>query len=251
MAGPAALTTTAPQEVAHPDAGTLTVWSDIGCPWATLALHTLHAAAGERGQPLRVDHRAFPLELFNRAPTPKHILDAEVVAIAGHRPELGWRLWSSPDWTYPVTTLPALEAVQAAKRPEVGGLAGSDELDTALRRAFYAECRCISVHSVILDVAAQCPHVDASALERALAEGAGRAEVYRDWAAARRLPVQGSPHLFTAGGFAAHNPGVTYHWTGGPPTGFPRLERYDASWAADLLAGLDAGHPAGGARVPG
>ncbi len=49
----------------------MTVWSDLGCPWATLALHTLRASAAERGQELVIDHRAFPLELFNREPTAK------------------------------------------------------------------------------------------------------------------------------------------------------------------------------------
>lgn len=216
----------------------MTVWSDIGCPWATLALHTLHAAAQRRGVPVVVDHRAFPLELFNDAPTPKGILDAETVTIAAVRPELGWKLWDAPAATYPVTTLPALEAVQAAKLPAVGGPVASDELDTALRRALYAECRCISIHPVILDIAATCAHVDVAALAGALAGGAGRAEVYRDWALAKGPGVQGSPHLFTAGGYAAHNPGATYHWTGRPPTGFPRLESYDPSWADDLLDSL-------------
>lgn len=105
----------------QPGPPTITVWSDIGCPWATLALHTLHAAAAQRGAELLIDHRAFPLELFNREPTPKPIIDVELVAIAGLRPELDWRPWPGPDSTYPVTMLPALEAVQAAKNPAVGG----------------------------------------------------------------------------------------------------------------------------------
>src|SRR2546421_5874458 len=157
------------------DPAVVTVWSDIGCPWATLALHTLRARARERGQRLFVDHRAFPLELFNRRPTPKAILDAEVAVIGSHRPELGWAPWVAAEATYPVTTLPAMEAVQAAKDLAVGGLTGSDELDAALRRAFYTEGRCISLHPVILDVAEGCPPVDADALAAALAEGAGRA----------------------------------------------------------------------------
>lgn len=98
-------------------APTVTVWSDIGCPWASLALHTLHAAAERRQVALAIDHRAFPLELFNREPTPKFIVDPEVQAIAAHRPELGWRLWNGPAHAYPVTTLPALEAVQPPRTP--------------------------------------------------------------------------------------------------------------------------------------
>ncbi|HEV7726502.1 MAG TPA: hypothetical protein VGO74_06205 [Modestobacter sp.] len=225
----------APDLLQNASPGTVTVWSDIGCPWASLALHTLHDRAAGRGQELLVDHRAFPLELFNRRGTPKLIVDGEVVAIAGLRPELGWRPWTEPDSTYPVTTLPPMEAVQAAKDPVVGGLIGSDELDGALRRAFYAEGRCISVHSVILDVAEECSHVDAAALADALARGAGRREVYDQWAVARGREVQGSPHLFAAGGTALHNPGVVYHWTEPPPLGFPRLDEYDHQWADHLL----------------
>ncbi|TWE19121.1 DsbA family oxidoreductase [Kitasatospora atroaurantiaca] len=222
-----------------PDLGTVTVWSDIGCPWATLALHTLHAAARRRGEQLLVDHRVFPLELFNRQSTPKPIIDAEIVAIGAKAPELGWRLWSSPEWSYPVTTLPAMEAVQAAKAPAVGGLAASDELDTALRRAFYAQGRCISVPSEILDVAAECESVDEAALAEALERGAGRAEIYRDFAVASGPRVQGSPHMFTAAGVDVHNPGATYRWTGDPyDGGFPDFTAYSEAWAEELLDSL-------------
>jgi len=104
-------------ELANPDPATVTVWSDLSCPWATLALHTLHNAATERGVDLLIDHRAFPLELFNRSPTPKELVDAEVTVIAGRIPDLGWQLWHGPPHAYPATLLPAMEAVQAAKDP--------------------------------------------------------------------------------------------------------------------------------------
>lgn len=221
--------------LAHADPGVVTVWSDIGCPWATLALATLRSAARARGQDLLVDHRAFPLELFNRQPTPKLILDAEIVAIAARRPELGWRLWTGPEHQYPVTTLPAMEAVQAAKSPEAGGLAASDQLDAALRHAFYAEGRCISLHPVILEIASDCDRVDEFALAAALARGDGRAQVHEDWEIARGPHVQGSPHLFAAGGYDRHNPGADYRWTAPPGKGFPLLEHYDPEWADHLL----------------
>ena len=214
---------------------TVTVWSDIGCPWATLALHTLHAEASARGQQITVSHRAFPLELFNRMPTPKFIVDAEVTVIGGRHPELGWRPWREAESSYPVTMLPALEAVQAAKDPAVGGLRASDELDTALRAAFYADHACISIPSVLLDIAEECEHVDAAALADAIARGAGRAEVYRDWRIAQGPEIQGSPHVLAADGFTRHNPGVVYHWSDHPPTGFPVFESYSGSWAAELL----------------
>lgn len=220
----------------HTDNPTVTVWSDIGCPWATLALHILHTAADRRGLPLLIDHRAFPLELFNQQPTPKYILDAEIVVIAARHPELGWQRWTGPESSYPVTTLPALEAVQAAKDPAVGGLRASDELDSALRRAFYTDSACISIHSVILQVAEQCEHVNTEELSIALARGSGRAQVYEQWRTAQGPSIQGSPHLFAPGDYAAHNPGAVYEWTGDPlKGGFPRLDDYRPAWADELL----------------
>lgn len=241
----------------------LTVWSDIGCPWATLALHTLRSRAAERNERPLIDHRAFPLELFNTMPTPKFILDPELVAIAGLRPEVGWVPWQAHDATYPVTTLPALEAVQAAKQQEHDGLQASDALDAALRHALYVDSRCISLHGVILDVARQCPEVDVEHLSAALEHGKARAAVFAQWRTAggdhlrhdtesdselptgsdgeerrgkREPAIKGSPHLFTVHGFAEQNPGATFHWTTPPPQGFPRLDAYDTTWADAVLA---------------
>lgn len=234
---------TAPDAVVNPDPAVVTVWSDISCPWSTLAIHTLHAAAQRRETSAVIDHRAFPLELFNRSPTPKELVDAEVTVIAGNVAELDWQLWHGPVHAYPVTLLPALEAVQAAKLPSVGGLRASDELDSALRRAFFVDSQCISIHSVILDLAERCATVDHHALGVLLSEGVGRAEVYQQWRTAEGPAVRGSPHLFAAGGtFTAHNPGAGYHWTARPPLGFPLehhglpvWESYDPTWADELL----------------
>ncbi len=232
--------------LANPDPATITVWSDLSCPWATLALHTLHRAAIRRGSDLLIDHRAFPLELFNRSPTPKELVDAEVTVIAGRIPDLGWQLWHGPAHAYPATLLPAMEAVQAAKDPAVGGLRASDELDQALHHAFFVDSQCISIHPAILDIAERCATVDHHELARRLAHGHGRPEVYRQWQTAQGPAVQGSPHIFTAGGFAVHNPGATYHWTARPPLGFPLaqhclpvLEHYDPTWPQALLDVVD------------
>lgn len=227
------------------DPRVVTFWSDIGCPWASLALHVLRSRAVDMGVPLFIDHRAFPLELFNRRPTPKPVLDMEVVAIAGLVPEVGWRLWQEHEATYAVTTLPAMAAVQAAKDPGVGGLRASDELDAALREAFYRENRCISVHAEILAAADRCPSVDLAALERALEKGAGQRAVFEHWRTAQGPSVQGSPHLFVKHRYSAHNPGVDYHWRGRPGHGFPRFERYDPGWADDVLGLVAAGPQVG------
>ncbi|MFE3170015.1 DsbA family protein [Amycolatopsis sp. NPDC059090] len=228
------------EPVRNPSPRVVTVWSDLGCPWASLALTTLHAAADQARLPIAVDHRSFPLELFNRRATPKAILDAEIVAIAGVCADLRWQQWAAPESSYPVTTVPAMAAVQAAKDERIGGLTGSDELDALLRHAFYAESRCISVESEILDLAADCPSVDEEALAHALGEGAGIRAVHEQWRTACRAEIVGSPHLFVGGsGSVLHNPGVDYHWTARPDDGgFPRLVAYDPGWADALIAEL-------------
>lgn len=222
-------------ELVNQEPGVLTVWSDIGCPWATLALHTLRQRSLERDVDLLVDHRAFPLELFNRRSTPKPIIDVEITAIAGLIPSLGWRSWSAPEWSYPVSTIPAMAAVQAAKDPAVGGLRASGELDAALRAAYYEGGRCISIHAEILSAAERCPSVFLPALESALERGQGTADVFGHWRVARDLPVQGSPHLFVGDRYSEHNPGVQYHWTAPPGEGFPRFESHTVDWADTVL----------------
>jgi predicted DsbA family dithiol-disulfide isomerase len=136
--------------------GTIVMWSDIACPWATLAVHRLVAARHRLGMDGRVvvDHRAFPLEVLNGRPTPRHILDAEIPVAGGLEPDAGWQIWRDDPHRYPVTTLLALEAVQAAKEQS---LWAGEQLDHALRKALFAESRCISMRHVILGIAARSP----------------------------------------------------------------------------------------------
>ena len=227
--------------IANPSPGVITVWSDIACPWATLALATLTNHAQERDIEILIDHRAFPLELFNRRPTPKRIIDAEIVAIGALRPELEWQLWSRPEGNYPVTSLPAMAATQAAKSAEVGGLNASAQLDAALRKAFYSDQQCISMVTVIEDIARSCPDVDAGALSDRLSQGDGYAAVFKQWHVASSDQIQGSPQIFARSDQSLHNPGVMYHWTAAPGKGLPRFESYDPCWADVVLDSIRTG----------
>ncbi len=216
--------------------GVLTVYADIACPWACLTLHGLRRARQRRGLTgVRIDLRAFPLELVNRRPTPKRTLDAEVAVVGGLEPSLDWQVWQRPESEWPVSTLLALEAVQAAKRPDVGGLAASDELDAALRRAMFADSRCITLLPVILDVAGGCPKVNVEALTKALKLGSGRAEVVTQWRTAKDWEVQGSPHVYLPDGGEWHNPGVEVRWTTKSGTGFPVVLSYDPTVYDEIL----------------
>ena len=215
-------------------AGTAVLWTDLTCPWGTLAVHRFRQArarTGLEGQ-VHLDLRAFPLELINSRPTPRGIVEAEVVVVGARAPDFGWRLWQGDPSTYPGSVLLALEAVQAAKEQS---LWASEELDYALRRAFFADSRPISIRPVVLEVAARCPGVDAVALEEALDAGGGRAAVLAQWRVSQGGEVRGSPHLFLPDGSDVHNPGIRMRWEGPKPGGFPVIESDDPSVYEDLL----------------
>jgi predicted DsbA family dithiol-disulfide isomerase len=215
--------------------GVITVWSDVGCPWATLALFRLRAAVAVAQADVMIDHRVFALELVNERPTPKRALDVETAVIGSHEPGLAWRPWRARPEMYPVTTLPALEAVQAAKDPRVGGLAASADLDWALRQAFYVDSRCISLVTEVLAVARDCSAIDDEALAEALRTGRYRARIFADLDIARGGAVKGSPHVFLADGTDAHNPGIEIGWTRARGDGYPVIVSDEPVVWADLV----------------
>jgi predicted DsbA family dithiol-disulfide isomerase len=222
--------------------GTIAFYGDIACPWATIAVVRLVEArrkAGLEGA-LVVDHRAFPLEIVNERPTPFRTLRAEHDVAVEHEPSFGWRPWSAPESTWPVTTLLALEAVEAAKEQSA---AASEQLDLALRRALFVESRCISLRHVILDVAAGCGAVDADALREALDDGRARRDLLDGWFAAAD-DLQGSPHLFFADGFDVANPGIELHWEGEGDAKHPVVDADDPAVYDDLVRRALAGLPA-------
>ncbi len=215
--------------------GTIVVYSDIGCPWAHVAVWRLHDARRRLGLEERVafDHRVFPLELFNSQPTPRDELEVELDACSALAPRAGWQPWSAPAWAWPSTLLPPMEAVQAAKEQ---GLAASEQLDRGLRRAFWGESRCISLRHVILEVAAECDGVDLEALAEAFDTGRARHLVFEQYEVARSGAVDGSPHLFLSDGTNVQNPGIEATWEEGRD-GFwrPTIVRDDPSAHDDLL----------------
>jgi predicted DsbA family dithiol-disulfide isomerase len=210
--------------------GTIQVWSDIGCPWAHAAVWRLWDARAALGleEQVRFDHRVFPLELFNSQATPRNELEPEMPVCATLAPRAGWQTWSAPDWTYPATMLPAMEAVQAAKEQ---GLAVSEALDFGLRRAFWGESRCVSMRHVILELASETDDLDLSRLAEALDSGRARRAIFDDWEIAKTDAVQGSPHLFVADGTNAQNPGLEVDWHEGADGVWLPTIVTDAAWA--------------------
>jgi predicted DsbA family dithiol-disulfide isomerase len=214
--------------------GAVRVWGDLACPWATLAVHRLHAARARTGLEgeVRFDLRAFPLELVNARPTPRHLLDAEIPVVGALAPDFGWQIWHGDPAAYPATVLLALEAVQAAKEQSA---AASEQLDLALRRAFFVESRSFGMRHVTLEVAATCADVDVALLAAALDDGRARRTVFEQWQAAEQAGVQGSPHVFLPDGTDIFNPGISTHWRGEKPRGFPVVDGDDPAVYDDLL----------------
>jgi predicted DsbA family dithiol-disulfide isomerase len=215
--------------------GTVQIWSDIGCPWAHAAVWRLWDARRRLGleASVRFDHRAFPLELFNSQATPRNELEPEIPACSSLAPRAGWQPWAAPDWEWPATMLPAMEAVQAAKEQ---GLAASEALDRGLRRAFWGESRCISLRHVILEVASQTEGLDLGRLAASIDTGAARATLFDQWEIAKTDAVQGSPHFFVSDGTNAQNPGVDADWREEPAgVWIPTITRDDPAAYDDFL----------------
>jgi predicted DsbA family dithiol-disulfide isomerase len=216
--------------------GTVQVWSDLLCPFAHVAIHRLWEARQRLGlaDRVRLDHRVFPLELFN-GPHPRRGTDTEAVGIGQVAPEAGFRVWGAADDLYPHTVLLAAEAVLAAKEQS---LLASEHLDRGLRTAFWTESRSISHRSVVLDVAEKVGRdagLDAERLAVALDDGRFRRALMADFAVSRGDAVSGSPHLFLPDGTDVNNPGMTVHWEGPWASGYPVVDSDDPSVYDDIV----------------
>lgn len=213
----------------HVEPGTVVLYTDVACPWATLALHRFYAARTEAGleEEVRVDHRLFLLEDVDRAPLSRSHVEAELPVLAGLAPDVGWQPWRGDAAAWPVTTLLANEAVHAAKAQ---GPAAAEQLDLALRHALFVAGRTVSLLHEVLDVAAGCPGVDAGVLQEALDDGRARGPMMRDYRT-HRGEVRGSPHFFLADGSDVFNPGLELSWEGGVPV----VEHDDPAAVARLV----------------
>lgn len=195
------------------------IYSDLHCPWATVAVHRLRRARDAHGLDVVLDQRAWPLEWVNGVGTPRHIVQSETAVLAGHEPELFSRFRGE---SWPSTFLPAFELVAAARR--AFGLRAAEEVDYALRRRFF---RCSADVSVRHELEGALDDVrsggavdgfDAEAVMCTWEREAVRADVADDYRRSRELPIEGSPQVFWPDGSTTHNPGMADHeWVRGIP----------------------------------
>lgn len=170
-----------------------------------MAAARLDAILGEYSGKVGVRWRAFPLEIINRRPAPRHIVDQEWPLIAVQESRAPCRAW--PHEEYLKSTLPAFEAYSSAyeQDPEKARV-----FDLRVRRAFFYEGRRID-EAVVLRGIAAAAGLDSAALGRDLEAGRYRDSLMADHREAIRLrdeeglPMT-SPTLLLPTGEAFHNP---------------------------------------------
>ena len=189
----------------------LEVASDIHCPWAYVCVLRLRRARDALGLDVALRHLYWPLELVNRRGAPRHILDAEIPVLAQLEPD-DFAAWKGAEW--PSTFLPAFELVKAA---EEQGLPAADDLDLALRRAFFLDHRNLSLRTVLFEVAREVRALDLDALQQAYDSGRTRRVVLQEYDEVCRRGIEGSPEVYLPSGERVHNPGFTKQWHRGIP----------------------------------
>jgi predicted DsbA family dithiol-disulfide isomerase len=204
-------------------AGTIAVYTDVQCPWSAVVLHRLRQARRRLGAQVdvHIDLRLWSIEEAMAMPVSRRAIDAETPVVSELVPELHWQPWNDEGGAFPVSSLLANEAVHAAK---LQGWSAAEQLDAALRQAFFRYGRCITLRHVVLDVASHCDRVDAGMLEKTLDDGTARGEMMAEYHRAR-FAVGRTPHLFFADGYDIVNPGVEVAWSGEVTgDGYPTIE---------------------------
>ncbi len=170
-----------------------------------MAAARLDRVMSDLDQNLHLRWRAFPLEVINKRPAPRHIVDQEWPLVAVQEPLAPCKRW--PHETYLGTTMRAFQAYASAyaQEPEKARV-----YDLKLRRAFFYEGRRVDEDSVLCEIAQEAG-LDASGVGTDLASGAYERAVMADYHEAMRLrdeeglPMT-SPTLILPDGEVVHNP---------------------------------------------
>ena len=126
------------------------LYSDVHCPYAYLTAYRLRKLRSEYQDTITIEYKSLALEYVNKRPTPKQILDNETPILMLEEPDIPYEPWHLSLTEWPVTMWPAFEAIKCAERQ---GAELAAELDWAIRTAFFAESRCISMRHVLFDLA--------------------------------------------------------------------------------------------------
>ena len=179
------------------------VYSDLACPYAYITAYRLRTLRDDYRGRLIIAHKSLALEYVNRQPTPKRTLDSECPFLMLAEPDLPWEPWHAPLSEWPVTMWPAFEAVKCAERQD---MTLADDLDWAIRSAFFAARHCVSMRHILLALAEQVGlAMDRFArdFDSGVAKGLVIAEAREGW---ERLKVAGSPTLVLPSGRQVSTP---------------------------------------------
>jgi hypothetical protein len=92
-------------------------FSDLHCPHAYLTRYRLRALEDDGRDRVRFRSRCLSLELDLDNPTPKPVLDSETPLLMNLEPDIPYEPWPEGRTSkWPVTFLPAFEAVKAAEQ---------------------------------------------------------------------------------------------------------------------------------------
>lgn len=183
----------------------LAMYADLACPYAYVTAYRLRKLRDEYRGTIVIAHKSLALEYVNREPTPKSVLELELPVLVQEEPDILYQPWRRPESEWPVTMWPAFEAVKCAERQS---LALADDLDWAIRVAFFAESRCISLRHVLLELAQQMG-LDterwAFDFDRGVTKYQVLQEAQEGW---ERLHVEGSPTFVLPSGKQISNVGL-------------------------------------------
>lgn len=125
-------------------------YSSIECPFAYLAVYRLRQVLPEFNGRVHILWRALSLEYINRQVYPKPLREVEIDLLKQIDPGLPVQKWTAPEWKWPGTFWPAMEALACAQDQ---GFDAAFELSWRLRYAYFQEGRTISLRHEILDIA--------------------------------------------------------------------------------------------------
>jgi predicted DsbA family dithiol-disulfide isomerase len=166
------------------------LYSDVHCPYAYLTVYRWRTLRAEYAGKINLVRRSLALEYVNRRPTPNNIINAETPILMLEELDIPYHPWHRPLSEWPVTMWPAFEAIKCA---ELQGPNYADELDWAIRKAFFAESRCISMRHVLFELA-EAVGLDLARFAEAFDNGLTKRQVLEDaqigW---ETLKVEGSP----------------------------------------------------------
>lgn len=183
----------------------IAMYADLACPYAYLSAYRVSKLREEYRGTIVIEHKSLALEYVNKEPTPKPVLERELPLLVQEEPDIPYQPWQRIESEWPVTMWPAFEAVKCAERQS---LALADDLDWAIRVAFFAESRCISLRHVLLELAQQVG-LDmqrfADDFDRGVTKYQVLQEAQEGW---ERLRVAGSPTFVLPSGKQISNVGL-------------------------------------------